>query len=83
VIAASLSSQFLSQAVVYQEGKERGGSPSELKGLRFAPIHFSAPLRSGQALDFFHPADKRAIIGLSPKALSFIFLFLSISLSEA
>src|SRR5918992_2455773 len=32
-------------------------------------------LRIGQALDFFHPAGKRASIRLSPKALSIYFSF--------
>ena len=40
------------------------------------------PLRKGHALDFFHPACLKAIIGLSGKALLLIFLLLTASLSE-
>jgi hypothetical protein len=54
----------------YHSSQLKGCRPSEVKGLRFDPRHWQ-----GQALDFFHPLLKKAIIGLSPKAFSFYFSF--------
>jgi hypothetical protein len=75
VVAASLSSTLLSQSVVYQQGRKGAAAPQKSRvcaSLRSLP---PLSLRNGQALDFFHPACNKALIGLSPKALSFYFLF--------
>jgi hypothetical protein len=58
-----------------EQNKERGLGPSEVKGLRFAPIHSSAVAPEWTSPKLIHPACKKAIIGLSPKALLSIFLF--------
>jgi hypothetical protein len=54
--------------------KERGWRPSELKGLRFAPIHSCASLRSGLSpLTSFTPFVIEQLSGLSQKDLTFYF----------
>jgi hypothetical protein len=58
------------------------------KGKGLPPLRSQgSPLRSDPfgtiTLDFFHPASIQAIIGLSPKALLLIFLFLNTSHTEA
>jgi hypothetical protein len=63
---------LLSKQVSGESGriKERGCRPSEVKGLRFAPIPSGlSPLTS------FTPLFTKAIIGLSAKALLTIFSY--------
>jgi hypothetical protein len=53
------------------------GAAAPLKSRVCASLRSTPPisLRSGQALDFIHPAFLKAIIGLSPKALLFHYSF--------
>jgi hypothetical protein len=62
----------------------RTGAAAPLPSRVSASLRSIPPLslRSGQALDCIHPAGNKARIGLSPKALLLIFLFLCTSLSE-
>ena len=64
-------------------GRKGAAAPQQSRVCASLRSTSSLSLRSGQALDCFHPAGKRTIIGLSPKALLPIFSFLSASHSGA
>jgi hypothetical protein len=66
--------QLLSQSVVYQEGRKGAAAPQ--KSRVSASLRSTSPLslRSGHALDCFHPAGKKHVSGFLRKSCLSIFL---------
>jgi hypothetical protein len=78
-VSASLQSRiempdFALDTFTHLVAGRKGLPPLRSQELRFAPIHFSDPLRNGQALDFFHPAYKKSNYRAFSESPSFHFL---------